>query len=464
MIWICGSPVLAEPTILGHWIRRTRRTRLFKPVPINLDNIEQVAFDIPVPAIYTIHVGDTGGVASQDFSLLVGGMGVITDVVITADDPGGNGTDNSVADDIRLLRNGDNVEVYIDGNFSRAFPYAPLDTITINGSGDDEKLTIDYSGGDPIPFGGITFNGGPGFDGMEIVGGSANDITHEFASASSGHVNIDGSTINYTGLAPITDNMNAINRVFTFTGGSETITLMDGGGAGQSYIDSTLSENVTFNNPSASLTINANGGTGPDMVNLLTLDAAFSATVVVNTSASGDTVYVLDTTGGSYTINGGAGADTFNILGTTSPLTVNGFSGADTANILGTGGAVTVNGGNDNDTFNISSDAPGNLGNVNGIAGALTVNGESGTDVLNVSDESGGADAAGVLSSTQITGLGNAGAITYGTMEGSEPRIERCRRRRYADHYQYTRRHHRCRCGSGPGYGQYIGDDWTDNR
>ena len=89
---------------------------------------------------------------------------------------------------------------------------------------------------------GITYAGGTQAtttgDRLEINGPAsaiADTVTHRFDAAAVPAEGNDGqvqavlgattSTIHYTGLEPITDNTDALDRVFTFTAGSETITL-----------------------------------------------------------------------------------------------------------------------------------------------------------------------------------------------------------------------------------------------
>ena len=126
-----------------------------------------------------------------------------------------------------------------------------MTNLTLNGSGDDDAFVIDFSGGNPIPSGGIVVNGGAQTstgDRLTITGGTATTVTHSFLNANDGSITLAGTTagtISYTGLEPITDNLTATNRVFTFGGGTEIITLVDAPGAAMT-IDSTLSESVTF--------------------------------------------------------------------------------------------------------------------------------------------------------------------------------------------------------------------------
>ena len=95
--------------------------------------------------------------------------------------------------------------------------------------------------------------------------------------------------ISYSGLEPVSDNLSATDRVFTFTGGSETITLFDILGGPAMAIDSTLGEVVTFNSPTNSLTIDA--GTGNDTININGVDiVSFTASLVIHGGTGDDTV------------------------------------------------------------------------------------------------------------------------------------------------------------------------------
>ncbi|QDV49759.1 golvesin C-terminal-like domain-containing protein [Gimesia fumaroli] len=172
-----------------------------------------------------------------------------------------------------------------------------ITSLTFNGlEGDDLLRVTNPMGGLLDPVNGLIFNGGTGGedgagDTLEILGGTATTVEHRFSNDSEGSVFFNGegtATITYTGLEPIIDNIDAADRIFSFTGADELITLSDGGAAGQSLIDSTLGESVLFLNPTASLTINteAFGGTGIDTVNLIGADAAFSANLTVNAGAN----------------------------------------------------------------------------------------------------------------------------------------------------------------------------------
>ena len=135
------------------------------------------------------------------------------------------------------------------GTNSVTIPFASVSgsQILVNTLGGNDSLTIDLSLGNFSKT--ITYDGGTQTtsDSLTVTGGGTfATVTHTATSASAGSIAITGnSTISYLGLEPVTDNLSATDRVFTFTGGAETITLTDAAGANMT-IDSTLSESITF--------------------------------------------------------------------------------------------------------------------------------------------------------------------------------------------------------------------------
>jgi Ca2+-binding RTX toxin-like protein len=117
----------------------------------------------------------------------------------------------TAADDSYLLRRtGENLVLSLGGTTLLDQPLAKTTTLTINALSGNDQLTIDYSGGDPIPVGGVFFHGGsssaiPG-DRLAIVG------THQqtgaylpagkagTAEGHDGSITIDGRPIAFTGL------------------------------------------------------------------------------------------------------------------------------------------------------------------------------------------------------------------------------------------------------------------------
>ena len=245
--------------------------------------------------------------------------------------------------------------------------------LTVNGVGGNDTLTVDFVDGNAIPTGGVSFNGndpvaGPG-DKLVLEkstsSGLFNTITYTFVSNSNGDIALDpdgagatpASTITYTGLEPVIDNLDAANRIFTFNAGAETITLSDivDAGGTQMRIDSDVGgETVDFANPTTSLTINA--GSGADTINITGRDSAFAGSLVVNGDADSDTL-VGPNVPSTWNLTG---ANTGNIAGLVNSFTttenLTGGSDADSF-IFATGGSVSgaINGGDGTDTLDYSA-------------------------------------------------------------------------------------------------------------
>ncbi len=255
-----------------------------------------IASDDSDEGTYTFDIQGTGAAAGS--------------LAWTADTGNGNGSGNATADGLRIRLNGSSIEFSADGgtSWTASAPYATTTTLTLTGSNADDTFVIDYSGGDPIPSGGVVITGSgqvSAGDAITLTGGSHTTVTYGFVNNNDGSIDIDGSLITYTGLEPITDNSGAVNRVFDFTGGAESIAITSVS-ATQTKVDSTLGESVVFNNPTGSMTLNA--GTGDDAIALDSLSSGWGATVTI-------------------TLNGDAGDDQFGLsktVATAAPITVNG--------------------------------------------------------------------------------------------------------------------------------------------
>ncbi|MBN73504.1 MAG: hypothetical protein CME32_29975 [Gimesia sp.] len=222
-----------------------------------------------------------------------------------------------------------------------------ITSITFNGLGGDDVLIVNQPDSQFFnPTDGITFNGGTqNNDGnslgiARILGDTlvlnhstpleADSVGYVFtpdskpAEGEDGIITIsdssiaDGSTtIAFTGLEPILDNLLVANREFDFTDADETISLSDDGVIGDNYsfIDSTLSESVLFLNPTNSITIRTDSvGTpaGVDTVLIDSLDSLFSASLSIFAGADDPVTF-------QNTVNLGTGdlfvtAESVNIL------------------------------------------------------------------------------------------------------------------------------------------------------
>ncbi len=282
------------------------------------------------PGIVTFTTADSGTITQPGFNPVnFTGIETLTTDFVTG--TGGSFTitagadaDDGDPDEFIVRQDGlGNIEVVVNGVVVFSEPALLVDDLTIQGSSDDDTLTVDYVNGSPVPNGGLEFEGGGPGDNDSIIlqGGTVESVTHNFTSDSSGSIEIvpiigNTDVITYTGLEPITDLLDATDRTFNFGAAGDEITLSDDDTANNDVnrISSvSSSETVDFVSPSRMLTINTGGG--DDTLLLVGLDSQFiEAGVTVNGGIGADTFDVLAATGlGTYQLNGEAGADTFNI-------------------------------------------------------------------------------------------------------------------------------------------------------
>lgn len=231
------------------------------------------------------------------------------------------GSDNDLLEVVGSGEDSGNFRLMLDvgGNGQVVGPwvdFAHINSLTFNGLAGDDLMRVTNPAGSLLrPSGGLHFSGGDGDDTLEVLQGAATVLEHRFTNANDGSIHYDGDTsaaISYTGLAPILDTIDADHRVFTFTADAETITLADDvDTAGNTRLDSTLGETVSFANPTQSMAIRMGdvAGAGPDKLNISGLDSGFAADLAVD-AASGDEVRFLAGTAtslvGGVTISGPA--------------------------------------------------------------------------------------------------------------------------------------------------------------
>ena len=231
---------------------------------------------------------------------------------------------------LRLDDSGQNLVILVDGVASYAWPFANVSELTIDGSARDNTLRVDFSFGNPIPLGGLNYNGGDQEtatgDALAMIGAgpmSTQYVPTVLAAGilelSSGKEGVPASIIRFTGLEPIIDTVPGSLTVNS-TDGSDSISLANGGTVPRLRVTVNAFEYIEFDNKT-SLVVNAgNGVAGNDAGD--TINVNFS-----NAPASLT----------SITLNGDEGDDVFNLLqaAATISLTVNGGS---EANIVRPGG------------------------------------------------------------------------------------------------------------------------------
>ncbi|QDT79612.1 Cadherin domain protein [Gimesia maris] len=295
-------------------------------------------------------------------------------------------------DQIEILVSGTNIEYYNGGILIGTSTLTATNIINFNGGDGDDSLTVDTA----LAAEGIVINydgqgqitSSPG-DVLNLVGTAAS-VEYYFADSSSGSIQVNGSLsdfIIYSGLEPITSSVTTTNVTLNYSGVDETITVTDAGG-GQTTVDSTAGEIITFADPTGTLTINT--GAGEDIIDLDSLSANFTANLIINGEGDADTLNA----NGSISLDTGKNLE-FNV----EDITVaNGITLA----------ASSI-------AFNATSvELDGDLVSTN-------VSGDAAT--INVSGSAGGADLQDAVDIAGAGGIINIAAgsyLTNGTLEVDE--------------------------------------------
>ncbi|HVX63201.1 MAG TPA: autotransporter-associated beta strand repeat-containing protein, partial [Pirellulales bacterium] len=300
------------------------------------------------------------------------------------------------ADDFTVSLDGSGNVVVKDGATTvMVTPQSSLSGLIVNGNGGANTLTVDESNGIlNIP---VTFNGG-GTGSLTVTGYSGVQVTDTYTSTGPGHsgtVQIGaGGLISYTGLAPLTLSGTASDLIIDLsqTGVANSVVVADDGSAADpdatnnantSAIYSTTNafEYTQFTNPTNSLTVDL--GNSGDTIAVQSMDAAFAPAGAA-----------------PFTINGGSGGDTYNVLAT--------------QDVGGGGyGSLDITAGGGNDTFNVSSNAPTNTGNLSAIVSTLNIDGGAGANTLNVSESGSGSPDTVLVTSSQIASAITPFTINY---------------------------------------------------
>jgi parallel beta-helix repeat protein len=243
--------------------------------------------------------GNTGqasktGPATLDAALVDGTL-TITDV-----DPVGrpnqmtvsrNGTDLVIRDVNEKFSAAPEGGALSNGDRTLTIPLASITgSLIINLADGDDVLTVDFSGGNPIPAGGLSLDGGDGVDALVLTDDVVSNTSFTHASAGHGSIVLDPDgggtdlrTITYLALEPITSNLVSDVVELIYTGGGETVTVGDAGG-GQTMAAGTLGRQTAFNNPTELLRIVAPGGT--DTIDVDALAAVYASIEIAGDDAT----------------------------------------------------------------------------------------------------------------------------------------------------------------------------------
>src|SRR5205814_1800214 len=127
------------------------------------------------------------------------------------------------------VRNGTNLELRtLAGAVLVARPYVGVASVQITGAGGaNDSLRVDYSGGDPLPAGGVSFDGGAGGTDRLAVRGTGGQVvvyTPNSTTNGSGTITVAGAAITFGNLEPVD-----FDNVGTFTlslpNGADVVTV-----------------------------------------------------------------------------------------------------------------------------------------------------------------------------------------------------------------------------------------------
>ncbi len=137
--------------------------------------------------IFVVTIADPGGL-------------MVTSTVIVTPAPAttvyGDQDQANENDSIRIVRSGSNIDIFRNNLTTPVLveAYSTSPELIIDGLGGNDTITVDYSGGDPVPTAGLVVDGGGGDDVVSVVGSSGNDAV---TLASGGSVSVNGGQFGY---------------------------------------------------------------------------------------------------------------------------------------------------------------------------------------------------------------------------------------------------------------------------
>ncbi|MCE9605246.1 MAG: hypothetical protein K8U03_10135 [Planctomycetia bacterium] len=210
--------------------------------------------------------------------------------------------------DATLAITGGHLTVTQNGTALLDVPKEDVLSLTINGTSAANTLTIDFRNGNPIPTGGLTFDGkdpatSPG-DALVLIGGTFAKAVYTYTSAHDGTIALTQtpaqggatSTITYRNLEPILNTGSATDIELVLSASADQAVLEDVGG-GQLRLRNVNSasptfETTTFTAPTGSLKILGGAGNDSFTVTPLSIPLSGSYTLTIDGETGTNTLIV----------------------------------------------------------------------------------------------------------------------------------------------------------------------------
>ena len=191
-----------------------------------------------------------------------------------------------------VQENGHSVlDVNVNGQSAYHGDQNAVKAIHIAGSSGSDTLIIDFSGGNPIPHGGLVFNGagqGAGAaDSVKMIGGSFSAVSYSITQAGAGAIQLaagaNTSVVALQNVEQVNDSLVAAKRSFSFSQTPDEIHVSAGAQNGQTQVDVTGKSQFLFQNPTEKLSLNTDQG--PNDADRLTVNGVgrdFNAKVEID--------------------------------------------------------------------------------------------------------------------------------------------------------------------------------------
>ncbi|MCP3695905.1 MAG: hypothetical protein GY917_27140, partial [Planctomycetaceae bacterium] len=329
---------------------------------------------------------------------------------------------------------------------------ADVNALVFNGTGGDDTFQVDFSGGNPVPAGGITVHGagqtGSG-DTLDLVNvpGTFTTHTYNYTNANDGNVVLNNGsadfTINYTGLEPVTNDGTANDVIFNLPGTTDSTIALSNVGGGIARLASTVPtfEQTDFAYPAAGGSVTVNLGANDQVITVSSLALNANTDLIIDGEAGSDTINLNVSGGLSVTDDLTLSAETIdqsalvNVLGDatldagatgTIDLSIfnNNFQGdvtitnADTADIDDIDG-ITFAGVTTQGNLGVDTDGPVDFSGTITIGGSLGVDAagdvtDAATAILNVTNKA-SFNGANISLGDTGTDTFNAGTLSFDT-------------------------------------------------